>query len=453
MHQYLDLLCYVLDHGVHKADRTGTGTLSVFGAQLRFDLRQGFPLVTTKKLHVKSIIYELLWFLQGETNNNTLEKEGVTIWREWSREDGSLGPIYGKQWRRWEQIELVAPMLVEKPTLMLKEGLVAGVGYGTERRNESDWTRHLYSIWNEMLHRCYDPTRKHYAEYGGRGIFVNERWHDFNNFLADALRLPNGLLKRYYPDDYELDKDYYATNQYGPQTCLWLTRQEQNINTRRGRAIQAQSPWGDRIITMDVAGLCQDRGLDESSVYKCLRGETQQHKGWTFSVFEAENGVLPRLRILDQIKEIVVGIKHDPDSRRHLVSAWNVADIGKMKLPPCHYAFQFYVVEGRLSCLFNMRSVDIFLGLPFNIASYALLTHLVAQQSDLGVGELIFSGGDTHLYLQHLEHARLQLSREPYPLPTLIIQRQPASIFEYQYEDFEIVNYQAHPPIRAPIAV
>jgi len=264
MRQYLDLLRYVLEHGARKSDRTGTGTLSVFGYQMRFDLRAGFPLVTTKKLHVKSIIYELLWFLRGDTNIRYLHEQGVTIWDGWADAAGELGPIYGYQWRSW-------PM-----------------------------------------------------------------------------------------------------------------------------------PEGGHI---------------------------------------------------DQIGQLVEQLCKDPDSRRHLVSAWNVADIEKMKLPPCHYAFQCYVVEGRLSCLFNMRSVDIFLGLPFNIASYALLTHLVAQQCNLEVGELIFSGADTHLYLNHLEQARLQLSREPYPLPELRIGRKPASLFDYRYDDFEVVNYQAHPAIKAPIAI
>ena len=264
MRQYLDLLRYVLEHGVRKADRTGTGTLSVFGYQMRFDLRAGFPLVTSKRLHLKSIVYELLWFLRGDTNIRYLHEHGVTIWDGWADAAGELGPIYGYQWRFW-------------------------------------------------------PTPE-----GGH---------------------------------------------------------------------------------------------------------------------------------LDQLGQLVEQLRKDPDSRRHLVSAWNVADIEKMKLPPCHYAFQFYVVEGRLSCLFNMRSVDIFLGLPFNIASYALLTHLVAQQCNLEVGELIFSGADTHLYLNHLEQARLQLSREPYPLPELRIERKPASLFDYRYDDFEVVNYQAHPAIKAPIAV
>ena len=264
MRNYLDLLQDILDHGVKKEDRTGTGTLSVFGRQLRFDLTAGFPLVTTKKLHIRSIIHELLWFLSGNTNIRYLQENGVTIWDEWADENGDLGPVYGSQWRSWPA--------------------------------------------------------------------------------------PDG-------------------------------------------------------------------------------------------------------RKIDQISQVVEQIKRNPDSRRLLVSAWNVAEIERMALPPCHYAFQFYVADGKLSCMLNMRSVDTFLGLPFNIASYALLTHMVAQQCGLQVGELVWSGGDVHLYSNHIEQAKLQLTREPYPLPKLVIKRKPESLFDYKYEDFEIVGYQCHPPIKAPIAV
>lgn len=264
MRPYLDLLRTLLEQGTPKADRTGTGTLSLFGCQLRFDLRQGLPLVTTKKLHLKAIIHELLWFLRGDSHLRYLHEHGVTIWDEWADTDGELGPIYGVQWRAWPA--------------------------------------------------------------------------------------PDG-------------------------------------------------------------------------------------------------------RHLDQLGQVVEQLRHDPDSRRLLVSAWNVADLERMRLPPCHYAFQFYVANGRLSCLFNMRSVDVFLGLPFNIASYALLTAMVAQQCDLAVGELVFCGGDTHLYQNHLAQARLQLGREPLPLPTLRFERRPPSLFDYRYEDFTVLNYQCHPSIRAPIAV
>ncbi|WP_044748363.1 thymidylate synthase [Bacillus alveayuensis] len=264
MKQYLDLLNDILENGVKKDDRTGTGTLSVFGRQLRFDLQKGFPLLTTKKLHIRSIIHELLWFLRGDTNIKYLQENGVTIWDEWADENGDLGPVYGAQWRSW-------------------------------------------------------------------------------------------------------------------------------------------------------------KGADG--------------------------------RTIDQISEVIEQIKINPNSRRLLVSAWNVAEIDKMKLPPCHYAFQFYVADGKLSCMWQQRSVDTFLGLPFNIASYALLTHMIAQQCNLEVGELIFTGGDVHLYLNHIEQAKLQLTREPRALPKLVIKRKPDSIFDYKFEDFEIVDYDPHPHIKAPVAV
>ena len=264
MRQYLDLLRHVRDHGVQKDDRTGTGTLSVFGHQMRFDLGQGFPLVTTKKVHTKSIVHELLWFLRGETNVRSLQQAGVTIWDEWADEHGELGPVYGHQWRHW-------------------------------------------------------------------------------------------------------------------------------------------------------------RGQDG--------------------------------REIDQIAELMRNIRGNPDSRRLVVSAWNVGDIPRMKLPPCHAFFQFYVAEGRLSCQLYQRSCDLFLGVPFNIASYALLTHMVAHQSDLGVGDFVWTGGDCHIYRNHLEQVDVQLARDPLPLPTLAIRRKPPTIFDYAFEDFEIVGYRSHPAIKAPVAV
>ncbi|MBC3935021.1 thymidylate synthase [Undibacterium rugosum] len=264
MRQYLDFMRHVRDHGTTKTDRTGTGTVSVFGYQMRFDLNQGFPLVTTKKLHLKSIVHELIWFLQGSTNIRYLKENGVSIWDEWADEQGDLGPVYGSQWRSW-------------------------------------------------------PT-------------------------------PDG-----------------------------------------------------------------------------------QH--------------------IDQIQQLLDQIKNNPDSRRLIVSAWNVADIPQMKLPPCHALFQFYVADGKLSCQLYQRSADIFLGVPFNIASYALLTHMVAQQTGLGVGDFIWTGGDCHLYSNHMEQVELQLSRDTLTLPQLVIKRHPDTLFDYQFDDFEFRDYQFHPAIKAPVAV
>jgi thymidylate synthase len=264
MRQYLDMMRHVLEHGARKTDRTGTGTLSVFGYQMRFDLAQGFPLVTTKRLHVKSIVHELLWFLRGESNVAYLRDNGVTIWDEWADAQGELGPVYGVQWRSWRAVD--------------------------------------------------------------------------------------------------------------------------------GRAI-------------------------------------------------------------DQISRAVELLRRDPDSRRILVNAWNVGELERMALTPCHALFQFYVADGRLSCQLYQRSADIFLGVPFNIASYALLTHMMAQQTDLSPGEFIWTGGDCHLYSNHDEQAREQLSRMPLPLPKLVIKRRPDSIFDYRYDDFEFADYRSHAAIRAPIAV
>ena len=264
MQQYLDMMQLVRDKGTCKEDRTGTGTLSVFGHQMRFDLSQGFPLVTTKKLHLRSIIHELLWFLSGDSNIRYLKENGVSIWDEWADENGDLGPVYGVQWRNW-------------------------------------------------------PT-------------------------------PDG-------------------------------------------------------------------------------------------------------RKVDQIAQILQQLQETPDSRRIILSAWNVGEIDNMALPPCHCLFQFYVADGKLSCQLYQRSCDIFLGVPFNIASYALLTHMLAQQAGLSVGDFVWTGGDCHLYLNHLEQADEQLARETLPLPTLAIKRRPASIFDYTFDDFEILNYEAHPHIRAAVAV
>ena len=264
MRQYLEFMRHVKEHGAVKTDRTGTGTLSVFGYQMRFDLQEGFPLLTTKKVHLKSIIHELLWFLQGSTNIAYLKEHGVTIWDEWADANGNLGPVYGYQWRSWPA--------------------------------------------------------------------------------------PNG-----------------------------------------------------------------------------------EH--------------------IDQIAQVMDQIRHNPDSRRMIVSAWNVADVPNMKLPPCHALFQFYVAGGKLSCQLYQRSADIFLGVPFNIASYAILTHMMAQQAGLEVGDFVWTGGDCHLYSNHLEQVELQLSRETRKLPRLEIKRKPDSLFDYRFEDFEVVGYDPHPAIKAPVAV
>jgi thymidylate synthase len=308
MQQYLRLLRHVLEHGQDKTDRTGTGTRSVFGAQERFDLRQGFPLLTTKKLHTRSIIHELLWFLSGDHNVRYLQQNKVTIWDEWADENGELGPVYGKQWRNWTK---------------------SSRGKSTRPPAESQ-----------------------------------------SQFDFDEMR--NGLAEE---------------------------------NAELPMHIE---PMGPRV--------------------------------------RSRHGI-------DQIRNVVEQIKKNPDSRRLIVSAWNVADIDSMALPPCHALFQFYVVDGVLSCQLYQRSADLFLGVPFNIASYALLTHMVAQVCGLGVGDFVHTFGDLHLYSNHFEQTREQLSREPRPLPTLKLNPDIRSIDKFRFEDFTIEGYDPHPAIKAPIAI
>lgn len=345
MKQYLEMMQNILDEGHVKGDRTGTGTLSVFGRQMRFDLRKGFPLVTTKKLHLRSIIHELLWFLSGDTNTKYLEDNGVTIWREWQDENGNLGPLYGAQWRRWNDVKLVP----KKNAALLEKLQDAG-----------------------------------YADYGDA---------DDGSQMFDA----RVLLKEH-----------------------------------------------------------------------------------------------------DQISKVIDQLRNDPDSRRIIVSAWNVGELDQMALAPCHAFFQFYTrelsIDERLdwfeknlpdqfndsrfsneavaddavfhvemdaleiprrilSCQLYQRSADFFLGVPFNIASYALLVHMVAQQVNMVPGDFVWSGGDVHLYSNHLEQAKLQLTREPLPLAKLVIKRKPESIFDYKFDDFEIQDYVSHDPIKAPVAI
>jgi len=300
MTQYLDLLRHVLEHGKFKADRTGTGTYSVFGAQTRFELRKNFPVLTTKKLHLKSIIFELLWFLRGDTNVRYLQENKVTIWDEWADEQGNLGPVYGKQWRHWTK------------------------------------------------------------------------------------------------------------------------------NTPRPH----RDPFADQPPLFDLGELNEGAGVTPSGPR--VRGR--------------QSGI-------DQIEQVISQIKKNPDSRRLIVSAWNVADIDSMALPPCHCLFQFYVSEGELSCQLYQRSADIFLGVPFNIASYALLALMVAQVCGLKPGEFVHTFGDLHLYANHVEQAKLQLSRTPRPLPRMRLNPAVKKIDDFKFEDFELIGYDPHPAIKAPIAV
>jgi thymidylate synthase len=475
MRPYLDLLAHLLERGARKEDRTGTGTLSVFGHQMRFDLREGFPVVTTKKLHLRSIFYELLWFLRGDTNVRYLREHGVTIWDEWILPNENIGGPSDHRPLIWVPIRRKDYTPAPEPLLASTLGLEASRGSIEDR---------LGQVWVKMMRRCYDPTHHRYLFYGARGACVDARWHNPQTFIEEVVKLPNWQHKLNSWNEYELDKDYFGSNSYGPDTSVWLQTAENNYYTRSAQPFTVYAPGREPQTFLTLSHAERVLDISRSTIHRLLlgtqdpatlKGANRKARNWRFQRVNKEGYVLRMAfsdgelgpvygkqwrrwqaadgRTIDQIAGVVEQIRKNPDSRRLIVSAWNVGELDRMALPPCHLLFQFYVAGGRLSCQLYQRSADAFLGVPFNIASYALLTHMVAEQCDLDVGEFVWTGGDCHLYLNHTEQARLQLSREPYPPPRLRIRRRPASIFEYEFEDFELEGYQAHPRIPAPVAV
>jgi len=310
----------------------------------------------------------------------------------------------------------------------------------------------LYDTWHGMLQRCYDPSHIGYSRYGERGIFVCNRWLVFSDFEKDIKNLPGYHLKCEYPDEYTLDKDFYASNCYSPKTCCWISKVEQNINRELSYALHVITPAGNEFITMGIKKLCREFGLKSASIFNCLKEKQKIHHNFKFKKIEYE-GFIPRIKIIDQLKDVIAQIKHNPNSRRILVNSWNVSDLYQMKLPPCHLFFEFQVLNGKLNCMFLMRSVDAFLGLPFNIASYALLTKMIAHICNLEPGELLFQGVDVHLYNNHVEQAIKQLQRKPFPFPELKLNSKIKNIDDFIYEDIELINYKSHKTIKAPIAI
>lgn len=495
---YLAILRELVNEGVPKGDRTKTGMRELFGSpQMVFDLNTGrFPLLTTKKMFLKGIIHELLWFLKGDTNIKYLQDHGVHIWDAWSGPRGNLGPVYGAQWRRWEHISWEPARHFVPPEFSTTFGKVAGVGVeGGGRKANPE----LYSTWAGMLYRCYDEKRPEYAYYGAQGVHVHERWHNFCNFVEDAVKLEGWLLKKTFWDKYSLDKDRKNSNRYGPDTCVWASVEEQRINTSRAQAVRCLTPEGDSHITMNLAGFCQDMGLDRSTVTKVLKHSRGSHKGWHFEVVTPQNQELaPRVRLVDQIAELISLIQHKPESRRQVVSAWNPVEVPLQALPPCHTLWQTAVSplsferrvvwakslgftepqaryanreekDRTLTALLDhegypthelhlklyQRSADWFLGVPFNIASYALLTMMIAKVCGLAPGKFIHTFGSAHLYENHIEQAKTQLARTPFEAPRMKIRGEGSSleIDGFKFEDFELLDYEHHPKISAPIAV
>jgi len=464
MRQYVELLEKILKHGTVKTDRTGTGTRSIFGHQMRFDLAAGFPLVTTKKMFFRGIVEELLWFISGSTNYKDLPESVQKWWSPWADDNGNLGPIYGEQLRSSRWFSLVEPLLFEPPELpSFHDGLFLGIGdlgsyrlkTGPGGPGEHPSITMLKNTWRDMLKRCYDKTSKGYKSYGEIGVHVDPSWLLFDNFVADAKTLTNWRLKLEYPDDYSLDKDIIAAaNRYSKATCMWASHNEQNWNTSTGAPFSAVSPNGTEEFFISIGNMCRRHGTNLSAVHRCLHKKLLTHHGWSEFKYLDNEGMVFRFRELDQLRLVVSEIKHSPDSRRLVINLWDGPAMQHTKLPCCHGSvIQFYVCDGKLSCQMYQRSADVLIGVPVNIASYALLTMMVAQVTNLQLGEFVHTLGDAHLYLNHVEQTNIQISRDPRPLPIMQLNPEVKSIFDFKYEDFNLNGYSPHPRIQADISV
>lgn len=453
--QYLELLSKVFNHGHKTTDRTGTGTLSVFGHQIRHDMSLGFPLLTTKKVFWRGVVEELLWMLRGETNIQSLKDKNVNIWNEWADESGELGPVYGKQWRGWTGVVFNKIKTFDKGN-QESLGPIIGMGKVLEpfKHTKNPLRKHLYQTWYAMLKRCYDPKHPAFQSYGGSGVFVDNRWLIFENFLEDVKKLDNWILKKHYTNEYSLDKDFYGSNKYGPDTCRWSSKLEQSTNIKNNSNLFiATDPNGYSTVEYGLRPFCDKYALCKPSVSQVLKGVYKRNDGWSFQKIKQTDGQIARIVHVDQIKKIISEIKENSNSRRLIVSAWNAVDLPRMKLEPCHCFFQFKVYGNKLNLQLYQRSADLFLGVPFNIASYALLLQIVAKATGLEPGEFIHTFGDAHIYLNHTDQVMEQMSRQAWTLPTVEITKEFTDPAELRFEDFLLKDYLSHPPIKGAVSV
>lgn len=465
MQQYQDLVRQVLADGHFKGDRTGTGTRSIFGAQMRFDLSKGFPLCTTKKVPFRSVLSELLWFLMGSTNVNDLRAilHGEEFRNDWSKktiwddnavnqgqalgyEDGELGPVYGAQWVHWKT-------QWTQPIPKLRDGLqktYLNVANGKNKEHHP-----LKKVWEGMIARCYDKNSISYPLYGGRGVYVCDPWLEFEVFAQDVAWLKNYDKKEASGDsfEYQLDKDILGDGyEYSPARCMWATAKE-NVEATL-RTVYTVEKDGEEYQFTNITDFCRLHSVEPKNFSDLWTGNKNAKTRGGFRLVGIEHLAPPqRVGEINQILQVIHEIKTNPNSRRLVVSAWNVMDLNRMALPPCHCLFQFYVHDGKLSCQLYQRSADLFLGVPFNIASYALLVHIIAQVCNLQAGEFIWTGGDVHLYENHVDQAYELLSREPRSLPTLVMKNRLQDFDQFTMDDFAVVGYDPHPTIKAPMAI
>lgn len=456
--QYQALLSDLLKVPTIRGDRTGVGTRALFGRRMEFDLADGFPLLTTKKMFFKGAVVELLWFLSGSTDVRDLQRRGVHFWDEWQGDDGTIGLGYGAQMRDQRFWRPVKPKIYEPEAFDVvdEDRTVFGVGYYGACNSADPSYEMLVTVWREMLRRCYYEKSENYPGYGGAGVHVDNRWHCFANFQRDAKKLPNWNLKIEYPTEYSIDKDtLWASNRYAPHTAMWADDVTQNANRSNTAYFTARNPAGEEVWFTSIGEAKRQYGLNLSAVHRCLHGKLHTHHGWSdFRFIHCAPGEALRFTKVDQIKSIFAGLKHDPYGRRHVLTLWNPADLGRTTLPPCHGSvIQFFVEDdGRLSCQMVQRSADAFLGLPVNIASYALLTSMFAKALGRTPGRFIWTGGDVHLYANHEAQAAQQLFRQPRPFPTLELAER-ADLDSWQLGDFTLKGYQPHAHIAAEVAV
>ena len=517
MKQYLDLVRKVKEEGIiisPEAERTGTGTRSVYGEMMKFDLANGFPLVTTKKTFFRGVVEELLWFLRGETNSKTLESEGVNIWKEWAKEHGNCGPIYGASWRYYPHTgrevmiqvarrkdtfkDFKEPEIVWEPKidcdlnckyiwatgvlatspnrvyrfqthqgsvgtisrprwryLRNKETYgslnksVAGTGFlGNPKRTDE----RLYTLWYNMIRRCYDKNHPNYHLYGGSGITVSPIWHSYERFQETVASVP--FFHLWYRNDtrVDLDKDYFGSKTYSPSTTIFMeTRINQRIKSDSALEVKGElySTWAS---FEEITGIRSDYIVAKLKEGKNSRGFSPSD----VKRVKPENGYVWRPRLfIDQVENLIQEAKINPHSRRLVVSAWSTSQVSDQALPPCHAFWQISICGlGKVHLHLYQRSADIFLGVPFNIASYSLLLHMIAHHLDREPGTFIWTGHNCHLYNNHMTQVEELLQRTPLPLPTIKLNYDKNTpLWEVKAEDIELVGYQSHPAIKAPVAI
>lgn len=510
MRQYAELIRKIREEGTYRGDRTGTGTQSIFGHQMRFNLDR-FPLVTGKKTFMKSITHELIMFVRGITNIKYLNDNDVHIWDEWAQNVGNYpNPERLSGWVRVIDEDIYCPY----------DGDYGTSGINAARGSEND---NLRNLWVKMMKRCYNPSNHNYSYYGGSGVFVCRRWHDVNTFISDVKDIQNWDLKQSNWKEYELDKDYYGASYYSPETCAWLHTAENNLYTSDPIQVELNGKldifmslqelsdsYGIPTTTLSLwlrtgvpkipkgvnrkfAGIKMHRLIKEGYVYRLLftngdLGPVYGHQWRSWPYNEIMNEGHPEFegvakRTIDQLQNVIDQIKTNPLSRRLIVSAWNPAEVDDMALPPCHTMFQFYCTEidyeerydmarkmmlpcttdedmdneripkYKLSCQLYQRSADVFLGVPFNIASYAMLTMMIAKISNMVPGDFIWTGGDCHLYANHTKQVDEYLAAPQYELPVMHIKGRQKTIDDFNFEDFVLEDYVCGKHIKAPIAV